>query len=76
MAAQVRDQWFVKMQPLAEPALAAVSSGDIRIVPERFEKVYNRWLENIRVRISPLPPEGLNEPARVQRCCEAPIDAV
>jgi len=44
----VRDQWFVKMQPLAEPALAAVSSGDIRIVPERFEKVYNRWLENIR----------------------------
>jgi len=49
-AAQVRDQWFVKMEPLAKPALAAVAGGDIRIVPDRFERVYNRWLENIRVR--------------------------
>lgn len=49
-AAQVRDQWFVRMEPLAKPALAAVAGGDIRIVPDRFEKVYNRWLEDIRVR--------------------------
>ncbi len=51
----MRDQWFVKMQPLAGPAVAAVAGGDIRIVPDRFEKVYNRWLENIRVRALPCP---------------------
>lgn len=44
----VRPQWFVRMEPLAKPALAAVANGDVRIVPDRFEKVYNRWLENIR----------------------------
>ena len=48
----VRDQWFIKMEPLAVPALAAVANGDIKIVPERFEKTYNHWLENIRVRDS------------------------
>ncbi len=41
------DQWFVRMQPLAEKALDAVRSGHIRIVPDRFEKVYYHWLENI-----------------------------
>ena len=41
-------QWFVKMQPLAEPALASVREGRIKIVPERFERVYFHWLENIR----------------------------
>ena len=46
----VRPQWFVKMEPLAGPALAALANGDIKIVPERFEKIYNHWLENIRVR--------------------------
>ncbi len=40
-------QWFVKIQPLAEKALDAVRSGAIQIVPERFEKVYYHWLENI-----------------------------
>ena len=40
-------QWFVKMQPLAEMALASVREGRTRIVPERFEKVYYHWLENI-----------------------------
>jgi valyl-tRNA synthetase len=44
----VSTQWFVKMQPLAEPGLKAVRSGTIRIVPERFAKVYYNWLENIR----------------------------
>ena len=47
----VRDQWFVRMKPLAERALAAVADGDVKLVPERFEKTYNHWLENIRVRI-------------------------
>jgi valyl-tRNA synthetase len=40
-------QWFVKIQPLAEKALAAVRDGRIKIVPDRFEKVYFHWLENI-----------------------------
>ncbi|KAK9917842.1 hypothetical protein WJX75_008794 [Coccomyxa subellipsoidea] len=44
----VREQWFVRMQPLAEPALEAVANGTIRILPERFQKTYNMWLENIR----------------------------
>jgi valyl-tRNA synthetase len=44
----VSTQWFVRMKPLAEPALEAVRSGQIRIVPERFTKVYYNWLENIR----------------------------
>lgn len=44
----IREQWFVRMQPLAQPALQAVGSGDIKIVPDRFEKIYNRWLENIK----------------------------
>ncbi|MFW5982172.1 MAG: valine--tRNA ligase [Halanaerobiaceae bacterium] len=44
----VSKQWFVKMQPLAEPAIKAVKDGDIRFVPERFNKVYLNWMENIR----------------------------
>ncbi len=44
----ISTQWFVRMQPLAEPALEAVRDGRIQIVPERFEKVYFHWLENIR----------------------------
>jgi len=43
----ISPQWFVKMKPLAEPAMAAVKTGDIRFVPERFAKVYLSWLENI-----------------------------
>ncbi|OGO38786.1 MAG: valine--tRNA ligase [Chloroflexi bacterium RBG_16_57_8] len=41
-------QWFVKMQPLAEPAVKAVQDGRIAIVPNRFVKVYLNWMENIR----------------------------
>jgi len=44
----VSTQWFVKMQPLAEAGLQAVRDGRVRIVPERFVKVYYNWLENIR----------------------------
>jgi valyl-tRNA synthetase len=44
----VSTQWFVKIQPLAETALAAVRDGRIHIIPERFEKVYYNWMENIR----------------------------
>ena len=41
-------QWFVKMKELAGPAIEAVRSGETRFVPERFDKVYYHWLENIR----------------------------
>ena len=40
-------QWFVKIEPLAKPAIEAVKSGKIRFVPERFEKNYLNWMENI-----------------------------
>ncbi|MBS3982399.1 MAG: valine--tRNA ligase [Dethiobacter sp.] len=41
-------QWFVRMKPLAEPAIAKVKSGEIRFVPERFTRTYLNWVENIR----------------------------
>ena len=44
----ISTQWFVKIEPLAQSALAAVKDGRIKIVPERFEKVYYNWLENIK----------------------------
>jgi valyl-tRNA synthetase len=45
---RLSDQWFVRMAPLAAPALAAVRDGRTRIVPERWVAVYVHWLENIR----------------------------
>ncbi len=45
---RISTQWFVKIKPLAEPAIRAVQEGAIRIVPERFNKVYYNWMENIR----------------------------
>jgi len=44
----ISTQWFVRIRPLAEVALAAVRDGRIRLIPERFEKVYANWLENIQ----------------------------
>ena len=40
------DQWFVKMEPLAKPALEVVKSGEIKFEPERFTKTYTNWMEN------------------------------
>ena len=45
---RVSKQWFVKMKPLAEPAIKAVKDGDIQFVPERYDKTYFHWMENIR----------------------------
>ena len=42
------DQWFVKMDELAKPAIEAAKKGDVKHVPDRFEKIYLHWLENIR----------------------------
>ncbi len=44
----VSRQWFMRMEELAKPAIAAVRKGQITILPKRFEKVYFRWMENIR----------------------------
>ena len=41
-------QWFVKMKPLAEPAIEAVKDGTVKFVPERFSKIYFNWMENIQ----------------------------
>jgi valyl-tRNA synthetase len=42
------EQWFVRVQPLAEQALDAVKEGRTRIIPDHFERVYTHWMENIR----------------------------
>ncbi|MGH7461346.1 MAG: valine--tRNA ligase, partial [Longimicrobiales bacterium] len=45
---RLSEQWFVRMKPLAEPALAEARAGNLRFTPERWTKVYENWLENIR----------------------------
>lgn len=44
----VSKQWYVKMKPLAEPAIEAVRSGKVQFVPDRFSKIYYNWMENIQ----------------------------
>lgn len=41
-------QWFVKMEPLAKPAIDVVRNGEVKFVPERFDKIYYHWMENIK----------------------------
>ena len=45
---RVSKQWFVQMEPLAKPAIEAVRSGRTRFIPERFDKIYFNWMENIK----------------------------
>ena len=45
---RISKQWFVKMEPLAKPAVEAVKNGDITLIPARFEKTYYNWMENIK----------------------------
>ena len=45
---RVSKQWFVKMEPLAKPAIEAVENGKTKFIPERFDKIYFHWMENIR----------------------------
>ncbi len=45
---RVSKQWFVKMEPLAGPAIEFVKNGKIKFVPERFSKIYYHWMENIK----------------------------
>ena len=44
----ISNQWFVKMEPLAKPAIEAVKNGETKFIPERFDKIYFNWLENIK----------------------------
>ncbi len=44
----ISKQWFVKMEPLAKPALEAYEKGELKFIPERFGKIYAHWLENIK----------------------------
>ena len=44
----VSKQWFVKMEPLAKPAIDCVRDGDVKFIPDRMEKVYYNWMENIK----------------------------
>ena len=44
----IKQQWFVKMEELAKPAINAIKTGELCFVPERFDKIYLHWLENIR----------------------------
>ncbi len=41
-------QWFVRMEPLAKPAIEAVRNGETKFIPERFDKIYYHWMENIK----------------------------
>ena len=43
---QIKDQWFVKMEPLAKQALEAVNAGKIKFIPENYEKIFKYWMEN------------------------------
>ncbi len=45
---RVSKQWFVKMEPLAKPAIEAVKKGEMKFVPKRFDKIYFHWLETIK----------------------------
>ena len=45
---RLSEQWFVRMKPLAEPAIAAVREGKTKFLPDRFSKIYYNWMENIR----------------------------
>ena len=44
----VKQQWFVRMEELAKPAIEAISNGDLKLIPERMNKTYMNWLSNIR----------------------------
>ena len=46
----ISEQWFVTIEPLAKPALEAVKDGSIKIVPERFEKIYFNWMDASRIK--------------------------
>lgn len=68
---RILPQWFVKMRPLADSALAAVEKGEVRIIPEYSAKVFNNWLKDIRDwNISRQIVWGIPIPAKVCGSCD------
>lgn len=68
---QIKAQWFVKMRPLADKALEAVKNGDINILTEQHEKVFNHWMENIQDwNISRQIVWGIKIPAKICNNCD------
>ena len=68
----ISKQWFVRMKPLAEPAIEAVKNGKIKFVPDRFSKIYYNWMENIQDwNISRQIVWGIPIPAKLCTTCDA-----
>ncbi len=67
---QVKDQWFVKMKPLAEKALRAAREGKIEFIPENYEKIFTYWMENtLDWNISRQIVWGIPIPAKICAAC-------
>jgi len=73
---RVMPQWFIRMETLAKPALAAVQNGDIKIIPDFSEKIFTNWLTNIRDwNISRQVAWGIPIPAKLcTKCDHAVVD--
>jgi valyl-tRNA synthetase len=68
---QIKDQWFVKMRPLADRALDAVNSGKIKFYPENYEKIFRYWMTNtIDWNISRQIVWGIPIPAKICNSCK------
>jgi len=68
---QIKDQWFVKMRPLADKALDAVNSGKIKFYPENYEKIFRYWMTNtIDWNISRQIVWGIPIPAKICNSCK------
>jgi valyl-tRNA synthetase len=68
---QIKDQWFVKMRPLADRALEAVNSGKIKFYPENYEKIFRYWMTNtIDWNISRQIVWGIPIPAKICTVCK------
>ncbi len=69
---QIKAQWFVTMKPLAQKAIEAVKSGEVNILTDQHEKVFNHWMENIQDwNISRQIAWGIKIPAKICTGCDA-----
>ncbi len=69
---QIKNQWFVKMKPLAEKAISAVKNGEVKILSEQHEKVFHHWMENIQDwNISRQIVWGIKIPAKLCLNCDS-----
>ena len=74
---RLSDQWFVRMAPLAQPALAAVRTGRVRLLPEKWVGVYEHWMTNIRDwNISRQIWWGHRVPVWYCEACDPPHDVI